>query len=598
MLRLKNIAIENSGPIENLNIEFPFTADGLPKPLILVGENGSGKTTALSFIADSLLQGAATKFNDVLTPNGLGTFYYRLRSADVRIGATSSITHIRYEHQGQDVHYVDRIGAGVDLPAIRQRLGLPPDLPMNGSEDAEKNWTPNVEQAATTIRDGAYVFFPSGRREIPHWLQEKALHPERYSNKQRFGNYLNKALIVETAAEETATWIMDGLLDHATGYPDAGILVANQILQEILEDPTAHFAIAPRNIWPRVQIFTAAATVAVPVPNPRRLAIPSLAHLSAGQSMLLSMFGTIANQGTFQQKRNLQDIDGIAIIDEVEVYLHTNLQRTVLPKLIRLLPKVQFVVTTHSPAFLMGMKDEFGADGFEIRDMPTGRRIDVDQFREIGAAVEALSQSAAFRDEVRVEVARENERPILIVEGRSDAILIEGLWRTATNAPPPFKIMTAKGKRRLRYLLEDEQFISEVGESQRVLGLFDFDEAFDDWNGCHRDYPTQEGDDRSGLLRKHGTKQIYAGLLPVPAGRAVQAGERFAANSVFTIELYLPDEMLIAGQNLELEVFPGDVAISKFRGDKVAFAERVSGQAELLPQFEPLLALIRSVLAL
>lgn len=596
MLGLKNLLIENSGAIENLNVEFPFRADGLPKPLILVGENGSGKTTALSFIVDSLLQLAATKFSNVLNPQGLGTLFYRLRSHDIRIGATSSLSHIRYEYQGQQVHYVDRVGAGADVAQIRERFALPPDLPVTGVESTEKVWSPNAEQAASTLRDGVYAFFPSGRREMPHWLHQKGLHSDQYTNKQRYANTLSKSLIVETAAEETATWIMDGLLDRAAGYPDAGIVVANQILQAILEDPSAHFAVAPRNVWPRVQIYTGVAAVALPVPNPRRLAIPSLAHLSAGQSMLLSMFGTIANQGTLQQRRNLQDIEGIVVIDEVEVYLHTHLQRKVLPNLMKLFPKVQFVVTTHSPAFLMGMKDEFGVEGFEIRDMPTGTLIDVDQFSEIGAAVEALSQSAAFRDEVKAEVARENECPLLIVEGRSDAILIEGLWRISTNAPPPFKIMTAKGKRGLRYLLEDEQFISEVGENQRVLGLFDFDEAFDDWNGCHRNYPNREGDDESGLLRRHVAKQIYAGLLPVPTGRAVQAGERFAANSTFTIELYLPDELLEAGQNLDTEIFPGDFAIKKFRGDKVAFAERVSAAGEFLPHFESLLALIRRVL--
>ncbi|MCY1206794.1 AAA ATPase domain protein [compost metagenome] len=595
MLKLKNISIENSGAIENLNVEFPFTADGLPKPLILVGENGSGKTTALSFIVDSLLQLAATKFSDVLNTRGLGTLFYRLRSHDIRLGATSALTHIRYEHQEQQVHYVDRVGAGVDVAQIRERFALPPDLPITGAESTEKVWSPNSEHVASTMLDGAYAFFPSGRREMPYWLHQKGLHSEQYTNKPRFSSELSKSLIVETAAEETATWIMDALLDRAAGYPDTGFAVANQILQAILEDPTAHFAVAPRGVWPRVQIYTGVATVALPVPNPRRLAIPSLAHLSAGQSMLLSMFGTIANHGTLQQRRTLQDIEGIVVIDEVEVYLHTHLQRTVLPRLIRLLPKVQFVVTTHSPAFLMGMKDVFGTDGFEIRDMPTGTRIDVDQFSEIGAAVEALSQSTAFRDEVKAEVARENERPLLIVEGKSDAILIEGLWRTSTNAPPPFKIMTAKGKRGLRYLLEDEQFISEVGENQRVLGLFDFDEAFDDWNGC-RDYPNREGDDESGLLRRHVAKQIFAGLLPVPTGRTVQAGERFAANSSFTIELYLPDELLAAGQNLDTEIFPGDFAIKKFRGDKVAFAQRVSATGEFLPHFESLLALIRQVL--
>jgi hypothetical protein len=208
----------------------------------------------------------------------------------------------------------------------------------------------------------------------------------------------------------------------------------------------------------------------------------------------------------------------------------------------------------------------------------------------------ALRETTAFRNEVKTEVARENERPVLVVEGRSDAIFIEGLWRNATNASPPFRILTAKGRRALRYLLEDDEFISEVGDNQRVLGLFDFDEAFDDWSGCHKSYPNREGDEATGLLRRHVSKQIYVGLLPVPQARAKQAGERFGANSTFTIELYLPDNQLSDGQNLETVTFPGDVQIVRFRGDKVAFAERVSAQTALLLHFDALLALIQRVL--
>lgn len=596
MLQLKELLIENSGPIEGLTLNFPFCDEGLPKPLILVGENGSGKTTALSFIVDSLLQFAAIKFDNVLAPNGMGHLFYRLRSHDVRIGASSSVAHIRYELQGRRLDYVDRMGDNANIDALRERLHLPAELPMDPSQVFEKSWTQNIDEIGPVLRNGAYIFFPSGRREIPHWLQQRALHPERYANSQSFSSKLNKSLIVESAAEETATWIMDGLLDSVVGYPDAGISVANQILQAILQDSTAHFAVAPRNVWPRVQIYTGVQSVHIQSPNPRRLAIPSLGHLSAGQSMLLSMFGSIANQGTLSHRRNLRDIEGIVLIDEAEVYLHTHLQRTVLPSLIKLFPKVQFVITTHSPTFLMGMKDQFGHDGFQIRDMPSGAQIDVDQFSEIGAAVEALQETAAFRNQMRVEILRQNDRPILIVEGRSDAILIDALWRAATGIVPPFRITTAKGRRALRYLLEDEEFINEVGMDQRVLALFDFDEAFDDWNGCNRVYPERQGDEVSGLLRKHVAKQIWTGLLPVPVARARQAGERFGANSNFTIELYLPDSVLEAGQNLDTLTYPGDIQIAKFRGDKVGFAERVATQPELLPHFDSLLAMIRRVL--
>jgi hypothetical protein len=597
MLRLKRLLIENAAAIERFSVDFPFTSDNLPKPVILVGENGSGKTTALSFVVDSLLQIAASEFGDVLTQAVSGTLFYRLRSHDVRIGASSSVTHVQFDFMGRNIDYIDRVDStSVNINELRTKLGIDHSIAIDPAALSQKVLTSDIKDVALAVRNGAYVFFPSGRREVPHWLQEQALHSEHYTNKQRFNNYIDKPLIVETAAERTASWIMDGLLDKAAGYPDAEIMVANRILQLILEDPAAHFAVAPRNVWPRVQIYKAEPTGNPLQPFTRFLAIPSLGHLSAGQSMLLSMFSTIANQGALRQRRTLEEIDGIVIIDEIEVYLHTHLQRVVLPKLMKLFPKVQFLVSTHSPAFLMGMKDEFGDEGFEIRDMPSGASIDVDQFGEIGAAVEALSQSSAFKAEVRAEIAKENERPILIVEGRSDAIIIEGLWRAKGYAAPPFRVMIAKGRRALRYLLEDEEFIAQVGGQQRVLGLFDFDEAFDDWNGCGKHYPGKEGDESVGLIRKHTAKNIYAGLLPLPELRKMQAGERFAGNSNFTIELYLDDTFLNESQNLEKVIYPGDVAISKFRGDKVAFAEKVVQRHDLLGNFDMLFSMIKNVL--
>ena len=45
---LKSVYIENNGPLRNLILDLPFREDGIPKPLILVGWNGAGKTNFLS----------------------------------------------------------------------------------------------------------------------------------------------------------------------------------------------------------------------------------------------------------------------------------------------------------------------------------------------------------------------------------------------------------------------------------------------------------------------------------------------------------------------------------------------------------------------
>ena len=60
------------------------------------------------------------------------------------------------------------------------------------------------------------------------------------------------------------------------------------------------------------------------------------------------------------------------LIDEVDLHLHAIHQYEVLPSLIRLFPKVQFIVTTHSPLFVLGMNETVGENGFAIYRMPEG----------------------------------------------------------------------------------------------------------------------------------------------------------------------------------------------------------------------------------
>lgn len=50
----KRIQIHNYGPIDRIDISFPFEDDN-PKPVLLVGENGSGKSIVLSHIVNGLI---------------------------------------------------------------------------------------------------------------------------------------------------------------------------------------------------------------------------------------------------------------------------------------------------------------------------------------------------------------------------------------------------------------------------------------------------------------------------------------------------------------------------------------------------------------
>jgi AAA15 family ATPase/GTPase len=51
------------------------------------------------------------------------------------------------------------------------------------------------------------------------------------------------------------------------------------------------------------------------------------------------------------------DLEGIVIIDEIETHLHVDLQKKILPFLTDFFPKIQFIVSTHSPFVLSSLSN-------------------------------------------------------------------------------------------------------------------------------------------------------------------------------------------------------------------------------------------------
>ena len=52
------------------------------------------------------------------------------------------------------------------------------------------------------------------------------------------------------------------------------------------------------------------------------------------------------------------ELQGIVLLDEIDLHLHPTWQRKIVPALKRAFPKLQFIVTTHSPLVLAGFEKE------------------------------------------------------------------------------------------------------------------------------------------------------------------------------------------------------------------------------------------------
>ncbi|SHF76577.1 Predicted ATP-binding protein involved in virulence [Flavobacterium fontis] len=76
--------------------------------------------------------------------------------------------------------------------------------------------------------------------------------------------------------------------------------------------------------------------------------------------------------------RAVVDTEGIVLIDEIDMHLHPKWQRHVIEDLKRTFPKIQFIVTTHSPFIVQSLKKEevISLDGENIDEDPFTKSIE------------------------------------------------------------------------------------------------------------------------------------------------------------------------------------------------------------------------------
>ena len=78
--------------------------------------------------------------------------------------------------------------------------------------------------------------------------------------------------------------------------------------------------------------------------------------MSDGYSSVLNIVSELIMRME-KKSSKIYDLSGIVLIDEIETHLHIDLQKKILPFLTSFFPKVQFIVTSHSPFVLNSISD-------------------------------------------------------------------------------------------------------------------------------------------------------------------------------------------------------------------------------------------------
>jgi predicted ATP-binding protein involved in virulence len=88
--------------------------------------------------------------------------------------------------------------------------------------------------------------------------------------------------------------------------------------------------------------------------------IQPFSNLSDGQRCMLAMIGDLAQKAAKLNPhlggRVLAEVNGVVLIDELDLHLHPRWQRRVIEDLRTTFPRVQFVCTTHSPFLIQSLR--------------------------------------------------------------------------------------------------------------------------------------------------------------------------------------------------------------------------------------------------
>ena len=454
---IKRIHIANYGPIRNLDISLPFDEER-PKSILLVGENGSGKSILLSHIVNGMITAKDAEYQESTELDAGKVFKLRSNSY-IAVGAEYYFARIDFES-----------GLFVREMRLRQPKSTYTDPPMGAhgpgsdawesafTQDAldyfDTNLRPAPDAMAKTVSEivsaNTLLYFPSNRMEEPAWLNRSNLRAKpKYTKAPTIKGETRRRIVAHSPLRDVHDWLYDVAYDRAAfeiqsqsvnlpidtkSRQGAPPVVALPLFLGYRGDATNVYDTALQILRAALPNLAAGAAIRfgiggrhnrlLSIESDSGTLVPNVFQLSSGEQALLALFLSILRDFDLREDRSTRfsaakDIRGLVVIDEADLHLHSRHQHEVLPQLIQLFPQVQFVMTTHSPLFVLGMAKLFGEDGFAVYDLPTGSRVGPEEFDEFGEAFRVFKTTNEFSDEVRAQ-AEQSQQPLLYVEGTSD----------------------------------------------------------------------------------------------------------------------------------------------------------------------------------
>jgi predicted ATPase len=300
----------------------------------------------------------------------------------------------------------------------------------------------------------------------------------------------------------------------------------------------------------------------------------TIAHFSDGQFQSVYIYSIV---------ELYKDRNCITLLDEPDSFLHPEWQFDFLKQVFEITDTTaknnHVLMSSHSAVTLIP-HDKKKIKFFDIKgnqancyDLPKSVAI-----KKLSADLIKYSEQEQLLSIINA-IQIEN-KPVLFTEGSTDPLILKEAWYKLYDIEMPFIPFYAFSCTYIKQLLTDNRIHTEMG-GLPVFALFDFDKAYDQWNGLNG--TVSETDPLKGMIKKWAEGESYALMLPVPANADIQkqvirnaaTGETFGGDSCCEIEHlfygidatkdYYQHEPCVGGTKI---VFKSD-------GEKTAFAKEV-----------------------
>ena len=259
------------------------------------------------------------------------------------------------------------------------------------------------------------------------------------------------------------------------------------------------------------------------------------AHFSDGQFQSVYIYSIV---------ELFKDRNCLTLLDEPDSFLHPEWQFEFLRQVIEITGAAaqnnHVLMSSHSASTITTADDSF-INLFEFN----GEKVVVTKIRKADVIKSLSAGLIAFSEsEARLNihhVLKNTTGAVLFTEGITDEMILETAWsKLYPIEQRNFDIQNAFSCGFLRNLVKDNTLYQNHA-GRTFFALFDFDEAYNDWNQLGQDAQT---DPSKCLVKKQATCDCYALLLPVPVCGNIRqqvinprTGGNYGNRSLLTIEL-------------------------------------------------------------